>query len=217
MSTEASGTDDGDGPEVGPCRNVEQYAIEYLESHDGTASPSEIADEYGCTPGHAQDQMRQSEALERVEIGEYALSAGTDTEDTDLGKDMESGGVAGFGATTDTEGTDSGVQGPSAGGGPQSGDPGTTDQDQEGNGLENIGDRLIDKGRDELDDADVPNPFDISQDLALKLVVGFLVVVAIYVYFNKGDSTPVLSRLEDDGDDDDESSATTLFMDEDGV
>lgn len=101
MSIESMGIS-AENDEIVPCRNAEEYAIEWLEKHGGPASPSELAEEYDCTPGHMQDVLRESDSTTRVEIGEYALSTETSTgakaeaEDTlsDVDRDDFAGVVA---------------------------------------------------------------------------------------------------------------------------
>jgi hypothetical protein len=127
-STEAGG---GDGPIIGPCRNAEEYALRVLESRDGTVSPGELAEEYGCTPGHMQDVLRESEETVRVEIGEYALSTEESTGDEDTLTSVEPADKAGFEALEAARDVDTGTERPSAGGGPQLEAPGGTDGDQE--------------------------------------------------------------------------------------
>lgn len=92
MSTDSTESGGKDGPAIGPCANAEEYAVEFLEQHDGAAKPSMIAEEYDCTPGHMQDVLRESDEIVRVDHGEYALSTQTDTgaEATGNGVDSES-------------------------------------------------------------------------------------------------------------------------------
>lgn len=102
MSVESSGSGTTDGRGIGPCRNAEEYVVEALKSQEGTVSPADLADAYGCTPGHMQDVLRESDSTTRVEIGEYALSTETPTgakaeaEDTlsDVDRDEFAGVVA---------------------------------------------------------------------------------------------------------------------------
>jgi hypothetical protein len=109
-------TDDSDNGAIGPCQNAEEYAIEYLKSADGTAKPSEIAAEYGCTPGHMQDALRDSDEIDRVEIGHYALSTETTTTDEDTESGVESEDVAPLKAPDPSEDVDAVSERPSVDG-----------------------------------------------------------------------------------------------------
>lgn len=90
--------------EIGPCRNAEEYAIEWLEKHGGPVSPSELAEEYDCTPGHMQDALRDSDEVTRVEIGKYVLATEINNQSTDTEDPVESADMALFGyGNEDTE------------------------------------------------------------------------------------------------------------------
>lgn len=131
MSVESEETTGESGLGIGPCRNAEEYAIELLKSKDGTVSPAEAAEGHGCTPGHMQDVLRESEATERVEIGEYALSTEITTTGEDTGSRAGSGYLAGFMAPSSATDEDTETERPSVGGPAQSGDLDGTAGDQE--------------------------------------------------------------------------------------
>jgi len=92
MGIESAESGNEDGPPIGPCSNAEEYAVKFLEQHDGAAKPAMVAEVYGCTPGHMQDVLRESDEIVRVDHGEYALSAQSDAGDGDTrnGVDSES-------------------------------------------------------------------------------------------------------------------------------
>jgi len=139
MSTESEEGPDGQRVSIGPCSNAEEYAVEFLEQHEGAAKPSVIAEEYGCTPGHMQDVLRESDQTVRVDHGEYALSTATDTTDGDAWFDVDSESEASGEAVVEAGNDDGENRGPSGDGGHRSEDLDTQD-DRDGD-IEEIDDQ----------------------------------------------------------------------------
>jgi hypothetical protein len=102
MAAESAASGGGDPPFMGSCKNAEQYAEERLNRADEPLRPSQMAEEYGCTPSRmrgALGTLRERGVVERVGRGEYALADGDSTTD-------ESGGEDSPDAAEESPGTD---------------------------------------------------------------------------------------------------------------
>lgn len=189
MSTDSVQAGDGDGPEVGPCRNAEEYAIELLESTDGPVTPAQAAEGHGCTPGYMQDVLRESEETVRVEIGEYALATEDTTEGADEGDGVESVDVAPFEASSGAEEEDTAIERPSVDGEARL-------QDTDGQ----AGDQEESETPTEAEETGgIPIPVSTTT-----LFVGVALVLVLMIWMRSGKS--------DDRDDrDDEDDQTDLF------
>ena len=135
-TTEAPGGDPGEElseePEHSSAREFAEYRLEDI---DGTLSPSEMADEYGCTPVHMRKtltEMMDEGTVERPTYGEYALA---DTADSARESTESSVGGQGSEADTEADGEDAGDMRPSAGGGPRSEDRATEVEEDRESGI----------------------------------------------------------------------------------
>jgi len=82
MAAESAASGGGDPPFMGSCKNAEQFAEERLNRADEPLRPSQMAEEYGCTPSRmrgALATLRERGVVERVGRGEYALADGDST------------------------------------------------------------------------------------------------------------------------------------------
>ena len=168
----------GEGPEsIGACKNAEEFAKRRLNQSEEAMRPSQLAEEYECTPSHmrgALRNLRKEGQVERVEHGEYVAAGGdSSTENVsedgdDVGGDeslRDDGNAAAAGTSEDAgaEGT-WGAADPSEDGVRHSHDIATTDglQDDE-EALEERFDELsekVDRLAQELEDLDVAEPDD---------------------------------------------------------
>lgn len=138
MSTEPAESGGEDRPAVGPCRNAEEYARKRLKRAEDTLTPSMLADDYGCTHGHMQDVLRESEDIIRVDHGEYALSAQVEARDGATRNRADSEGEATSKAGNGASGEDREKPRPQSGGPARSVDTDTTGQAGQESGTETL-------------------------------------------------------------------------------
>lgn len=83
MSTSTKTTPADSGPEPDQFETADQYARDVIASTDRPVTAAELADQYGCSPGHMRRTLRtltQDGVAVRVNRGEYLpveLASGT--------------------------------------------------------------------------------------------------------------------------------------------
>lgn len=134
MATADASAETGRGEDSVCARD---FIVDRLRDADSPMSPAELADEYGCSNGHTQNELYDlldEGEVERVGVGEYVV-AGDDgaQSDADVGTEIAADVGGEQGETTGDDGGDDGP--PSVAGGPQSEGLDTEDQDGRDGGL----------------------------------------------------------------------------------
>lgn len=127
----ATAQESGSGGLASSVASARDFVRERLREADSPMSPSELAEEYGCSNAHVSNicsELNQSGEIERVETGRYVDVPGPATE-ADAPSPEQSESESEVAAEAETEPADEEAEGaagsdsdPSAGGGPPSAD-----------------------------------------------------------------------------------------------